>query len=397
MAQIPSPRDDTHLNEPPKTAGRAVRSIFGGCLVIIGLLCLAFLGVTGWLTFRNRSWTQAEATVTRSWSTSQVLHGTFYDSQRHINSNTATEYTGFIEFKFTADGKDQLATLSKPFIGDNGQSLQAFLNDNPVGSTHTIHYSPANPGQIALGITSNTEPVTLVLIGVTTQVFTVIGLFLILGGRSKRGADIPAGTFQPPLVELPREASGGRWQITPETMSQGTRGAVQAAPVYKVIRIIGGVLMAVGCLFLSGAAIEAYQSYQEHTAPAKWPTVDAQVTRSAIETTIFHSRHQLDTKVYTLRVAYQYSVGGKTFISSAPPSASTSNPQTIQVSLKDFAPGTHHMIWFNPAQPDDIRSEAGNTFETFSSSLIWAIGGGVQLIFGLLLWRAGKGIGITVQ
>ncbi len=311
MAQYSTPSDDAHLNAPTKTAGRTIRSILGGCLVLFGLVCLAVIGVTGWLTLRNRSWPQAEATVTRTWSTSQILHGTFYDSQRHTNTSTETEFTGYVEFQFTAGGEDHLATVSRPFIGDNGQSLQVFLNENPVGSTHTIHYNPANPGQIALGVTSNTEPITLVLIGVVTQFFTVIGLLLILGGRSKRRTDVPAGTFQPPLVDLPREASGGRWPITPETLSEGTPGAVQAAPAFKVLKIIGGVLIAVGSLFLSGAALDAYLTHQEHIAVAKWPTVIAQVTRSAIESTIFHSRHQLDTKLYSLRVTYQYSVGGK--------------------------------------------------------------------------------------
>jgi Protein of unknown function (DUF3592) len=397
MAQFSSSPSGSPFSAPAKTAGRTIRTIFGGCLVLIGLVCLAFFGVTGWLAFRTISWTQAEATVTRTWSTSQVVHGTFYDSQRHINTNTETEYTGYVEFHFTASGKDQVATVSRPFIGDHGQSLKVFLNDNPVGSTHTIHYNPANPSQIALGVTSNTAPITLVLIGVVTQFFTVIGLLLVFGGRTKRQEEFPSGTFQQPPVGMGGEASGGRWVITPETMVQGRPAAVQAAPAYRVIKIIGVVMLAVGSLFISGAALDAYLGYREHTAAAKWPTVDAQVTRSAIESTVFHSRHQLDTTVYTLRVTYQYSVGGKNYLANAPPSASTSNSQTIQARLHDFAPGTHHTIWYNPAQPDDIRSETASAVETFSSPIILAVFGGGGIFLGLILWRAGKGGGITVK
>jgi hypothetical protein len=154
----------------------------------------------------------------------------------------------------------------------------------------------------------------------------------------------------------------------------------QALRVVSVIlKLFGVIPLLIGLGFLAGAWFTASRQY---TILKKWPTVDAEVARSELshrqET---FGKNNTPTTVYQAQIDFRYAVGGKQYTTPAGSDYSTSNYAEMAHKVDTYAPGTHHPIHYNPANPNDIRFDASFTFGFFLAPLIF---GGVGLMFTAL-------------
>jgi hypothetical protein len=166
----------------------------------------------------------------------------------------------------------------------------------------------------------------------------------------------------------------------------------QALRVVSVIlKLFGVIPLLIGLGFLAGAWFIASHQY---TILKKWPTVDAEVARSELrhhQETI--GKNNTRSTVYQAQIEFRYAVGGKQYTTPAGSNYSTSNYAEMAQKVDTYAPGTHHPIRYNPANPNDICFDAGFTFGFFLVPLIF---GGVGLVFTLIgaaVFFAGWAIG----
>ena len=145
------------------------------------------------------------------------------------------------------------------------------------------------------------------------------------------------------------------------------------------LKLFGAMPLLIGLGLLTGACFSLNRQY---TILKSWPTVDAEVASSELthrRQTTAESRHP--TTVYQAHIDFRYSVGGKQYTSPAGRDYSSSSYAEMKQKVDTYAPGTHHPIRYNPANPNDIRYDAGFSFEFFLAPFILAITG-IMFTFG---------------
>lgn len=144
-----------------------------------------------------------------------------------------------------------------------------------------------------------------------------------------------------------------------------------------VFKLVGGIFFVVGLgLLIPGW----FTGNRQYTILKKWPSVDAEVTQSRVahyQST--SSRSSSSSTMYQAEIEFRYSVGGKPYVTPATTNYSTSSYTEMKHKVDAYAPGTHHLIRYNPVDPNDIRFDVGYTFGFF---LLPVIFGGMGLIFG---------------
>jgi ABC-type Na+ efflux pump permease subunit len=136
--------------------------------------------------------------------------------------------------------------------------------------------------------------------------------------------------------------------------------------------LVGKLIIALGMLLIAGALWAIYGRYVIFSS---WPTVDAQVTKSEISGPI---RMQRGDRVYYTRIEFQFLADGKQFTASA--RDKSDNRSGAQMVANTYSPGTHHTIRYNPANPNDIRFDVVNMFETPVAVGIFGV---AMLVIGL--------------
>jgi len=158
-----------------------------------------------------------------------------------------------------------------------------------------------------------------------------------------------------------------------------------------IIKLFAAIPLLLGLGLLAGAGFTGSRQY---TILKKWPTVDAEVARSELT-------HRLETfgkdkrprTVYQAQMEFRYVVGGKQYIAPAGSTYSTTDYAEMKQKVDTYAPGTHHPVRYNPANPNDIRFDAGYTFDFFLTPLVF---GGTSLgfvVIGAALFFVGSAIG----
>jgi hypothetical protein len=136
--------------------------------------------------------------------------------------------------------------------------------------------------------------------------------------------------------------------------------------------LVGKLITALGMLLMAGALWAIYGRYVIFTS---WPTVDAQVTKSEVSGPI---RMQRSDRLYYTRIEFQFLSDGKQFTASV--RDKSDNWSGAKMVANTYYPGTHHTIRYNPANPNDIRFDIVNTFETPVAVGIFGI---AMLVIGL--------------
>jgi hypothetical protein len=89
--------------------------------------------------------------------------------------------------------------------------------------------------------------------------------------------------------------------------------------------------------------------------------------------------------MYQAKIEFQYTVGGKSFVSPSTSSSGTTDYGAMKRVADDYAPGTRHTIRYDPAYPNDIRFDAGYNVGFF---LVPIVTGGI----GIVLFGMGVGL-----
>lgn len=144
-------------------------------------------------------------------------------------------------------------------------------------------------------------------------------------------------------------------------------------------KIVGGVFVVIGLGLLTGAYFAGRRQYNilKH-----WPRVDATVTESEVTT----GRDKDGTTMYGTQIEFRYTVNDREFKTPATSSYKTSSYTEMKRQADIFAPGTTHALLYDPADPNDIRYDAGYNFSFFLAPVIL---GGMGVIFsgvGALVW-----------
>jgi len=158
-----------------------------------------------------------------------------------------------------------------------------------------------------------------------------------------------------------------------------TNNAKTLKIISVILKLCAVIPLLIGLGLLAGGC---YMGNRQYTIVKKWPTTDAEVTLSAVashQTEFSNDAHS--TTVYQAFIDFRYTVDGKEYTSPTGRGYSTSDYAEIKGKVDQFAPGTHHPIRYNPANPDDIRNDAGFTFEFFMAPLI-LLGSGLMAAFG---------------
>ena len=166
----------------------------------------------------------------------------------------------------------------------------------------------------------------------------------------------------------------------------------QVARVFSVLlKLFGAVPFLVGVGLLAGGWFSAKLQY---TIVKHWPTVDAVVMRSLL---VSHQermgRHNRLTTLYQAQIDFRYSVGDKWYTSPAGSEYSSSDYAEMKRRVEANAPGTHHSIRYDPANPRAIRYDAGYTFTFFMAPLIFLVAGLLSTTIGVVFFLAGRAIG----
>ena len=157
-----------------------------------------------------------------------------------------------------------------------------------------------------------------------------------------------------------------------------------------------GVSIAVGSIFavcgLILLAVGGEAGRRQYKILKSWPAVEAEVAKSRVTHYIVHridrrGREIGTTTMYQAKIEFQYTVGGKSFVSPSTSSSGTTDYGAMKRVADDYAPGTRHTIRYDPAYPNDIRFDAGYNVGFF---LVPIVTGGI----GIVLF--GMGVGLLV-
>ncbi|HLY60174.1 MAG TPA: DUF3592 domain-containing protein [Terriglobia bacterium] len=144
-------------------------------------------------------------------------------------------------------------------------------------------------------------------------------------------------------------------------------------------KIVGGVFFVLGLGLLTGAYFVGRRQYNilKH-----WPKVDATVTQSSVTT----GRDPDGTTMFGTQIEFRYVVNDKEYKTPATSSYKTSSYTEMKRQADIFAPGTTHALLYDPADPNDVRYDAGYNFSFFLAPVIL---GGMGVVFagvGALVW-----------
>ncbi len=152
-----------------------------------------------------------------------------------------------------------------------------------------------------------------------------------------------------------------RYRMRVQLAASGDRTAI----------LVGGIFFVVGLALLGGAV---WSGDSQYAILKTWVKTDATV----IESTLTKGRDSQNSTMYGTEFEFRYTVNGKEYQTPASSSYQSSSYVEMKRKVDAFAQGTQHPILYNPADPNDIRFDAGYSFGFF---LLPVILGGMGLVF----------------
>jgi len=308
--------------------------VFGAILLAIGLWQGA--GQYRVLT----SWPPVKATVTQS----------------RVTMKSPTSYSAEITLRYQSGGEERTATVTPGYETSLRETMTAKVKAFAPGSHHAVRVDPKNPGNVVLNADSTIEffllPMVLCLTGV---IFLGVGAAPWLLERTVR----------------PRPA------------------APSLETAERLPQLVGGTFGAVGVLIL---ALALWMFTSTH-ARATWPQTPATVTRCrVINYSNSSSNNRPSRPNHALEIEFRYTVNGQTYTAPTVAASGSASRERVEALLPAFAPGTKHLVRYNPADPGAM------TFEQEGYLWVWILGlmGAVFLGMGLLclvVFRAERNAG----
>lgn len=146
----------------------------------------------------------------------------------------------------------------------------------------------------------------------------------------------------------------------------------------QAIRKLGGLLAATGLVLILAAACTGYRQY---AVSKSWPTVRALVTGSRV---VVQPGAQGEN-LYRLAIEFQYTLQGRNYITPASSGYASTSEREMQLQASYYAPGTRHVIRYNPSDLKDIHLAGSDNVGFFFLPAVLGIGGLGLAFFGTLL------------
>jgi len=144
-----------------------------------------------------------------------------------------------------------------------------------------------------------------------------------------------------------------------------------------ISRLVGGIFTLVGLVLLG---VAGWAGNRQYTILKSWPTVEAVVTKSQVTHSQSHDiDRSTDTTMYEAAIEFRYTLNGKEYATPATSGYSSSSYTEMKRQADAYPPGTRHRVRYNPADPNDIRYNAGYTFGFFFLPVLL---GGMGIVFG---------------
>ncbi|MGH9578328.1 MAG: DUF3592 domain-containing protein, partial [Terriglobales bacterium] len=137
------------------------------------------------------------------------------------------------------------------------------------------------------------------------------------------------------------------------------------SPAAHPARFIGYIFVPMGIVLL-GVAVWLFEQRRE--ALNTWPETQAEVTYSELT----YERSRSGSAMYSAVYVFRYTANGREYTARDGPGYSTSSHSSMQEKVETYAPGSRHPIRYNPANPAEIRIEAGYNLSTFGIPMMVA-------------------------
>ncbi len=135
------------------------------------------------------------------------------------------------------------------------------------------------------------------------------------------------------------------------------------------------MLWILGTLVLSAATFSAREQI---TVLSSWTKTDGQVAGSEIVRR-FSPKNGTD---YRIRVTFEFQADGVPHYAVASSSLGSSDLATASRKVVSYQAGSHHKIYYDPANPVDMRFDAGYSLDYLAKPLIIATAGILFVIAG---------------
>jgi hypothetical protein len=141
---------------------------------------------------------------------------------------------------------------------------------------------------------------------------------------------------------------------------------------------LGRILWILGTVVL-GVAV--FSSSEQIMVLSSWAKADGQVTGSEI---VRHFSPK-SNPVYRVRVTFEYKLDGLPHIAVSSSSLGSSELATVSRKVARYPVGSHHAIYYDPANPTNMRFDAGYNVDYLAKGLIIATAGLLFVIAGTVV------------
>ena len=138
------------------------------------------------------------------------------------------------------------------------------------------------------------------------------------------------------------------------------------------------MLWILGILVISAATFAAREQI---TVLSSWAQADGQVASSEIVRR-FSPKNGAE---YRIRVTLEFQADGVPHYAVASSSLASSDLATASRKVTAYPAGSHHRIYYDPANPVDMRFDAGYNLDYLAKPLIIASGGFLLVIAGTVV------------
>ena len=141
---------------------------------------------------------------------------------------------------------------------------------------------------------------------------------------------------------------------------------------------MGRILWILGTVVLG---VVAFSGGDQIIILSSWAKADGQVTGSEI---VRHFSPK-SKPVYRLRVTFQYQADGVPHFAVSSSSLGSNELATVTRKMARFPVGSHHSLYYDPANPTDMRFDAGYNVDFLAQPLIIATAGLLFVIAGTVI------------
>jgi hypothetical protein len=146
-------------------------------------------------------------------------------------------------------------------------------------------------------------------------------------------------------------------------------------------KLIGKISVLIGIIML---LVAVWAGNRQYTILEHWPKVEAEVASSRVA----QGPDSEGTMMYKAAIEFRYVVNGKEFTTPAASNISTSSYASVKREVDKYTVGSHHLIWYDPGDPNDVRFDAGYNISFFFVPVLL---GGMGIVF------AGIGVAVVIS